>query len=150
MKILVAYDGSPAAEAAVAEVAARPWPAGSEIRVVTVVERPMATPPPNGIEIYAPLYERMRASLREEAYRRVQSALERLGGLKGVQASYELRDGDVKDALLSAIREWDADLVVAGSRGVSGLARLVLGSVSHALVTHAPCSVEIVKTRSKG
>jgi nucleotide-binding universal stress UspA family protein len=146
MKVLIAYDGSPGAEAAVEEVAGRPWPRGSEIRLVTVVERPLAVPPPNGIEIYGPIFERMRVSLREDAYQRVQNALKKLGRVQEAQTSYELRDGNVKEALLSAVREWSADLVIAGSRGVSGLARLVLGSVSHALVTHAPCSVEIVKT----
>ena len=54
-------------------------------------------------------------------------------------------DGEPKGALLQAIREWKPDLVVAGSHGKTTLERFLLGSVSHALVSHAPCSVEIVK-----
>jgi nucleotide-binding universal stress UspA family protein len=145
MKILIAFDGSPSAEAAVDEVAARPWPKGTEVRLVTVLERPIPALPPNGIEIYAPLMEKMRASLREDAYQRIQRAMKKLAARREVTASYEMRDGGVKEALLDAIREWGADLVMVGSRGMSGIARLLLGSVSQALATHAPCSVEIVK-----
>ena len=79
--------------------------------------------------------------------RRIQAALQKFGARPDLQAGYELRDGSVKHALLDAIHEWGADLVVAGSHGTSGLARLFLGSVCHALVTHAPCNVEIIKTR---
>jgi len=145
MKILIAFDGSPSAQAAVDEVVGRPWPKGTEVRLVTVLERPMPLPPPNGIEVYAPLMEKMRVSLREEAYQRIQQAMKRLATRKELTISYEMRDGSVKEALLDAVREWGADLVMVGSRGVSGLARLLLGSVSQALANHAPCSVEIVK-----
>ena len=48
-------------------------------------------------------------------------------------------------SLLEAIKSFGADLVVAGSHGATALERIFLGSVSHALVTHAPCSIEIVK-----
>jgi nucleotide-binding universal stress UspA family protein len=57
----------------------------------------------------------------------------------------ELRDGAVNKSLLEAIKAFGADLVVAGSHGATALERIFIGSVSHALVTHAPCSVEIVK-----
>jgi len=60
---------------------------------------------------------------------------------------YEVREGSPKASLIEAIREWEADLVVVGSHGMTHLERMFLGSVSHALVTHAPCSVEIVRRR---
>jgi len=145
MKILLAYDASPSADAAIHEVVNRPWPAGTEIRLITVIERPFSMPQADGLDVYAPLYERMRASLREGAYRRITSAIGKFKARPELQISYELRDGSVTTGLLDAIREWQADLVIAGSHGASGLARLVLGSVCHALVTHAPCSVEVVK-----
>jgi nucleotide-binding universal stress UspA family protein len=145
MRILVAYDGSPSADAAVSEVLRRPWPEGSEVRVVTVVEPQVPLATAAAADVYVPLYERMRATLREDAYGRIQGALNRLQARHDLKASYDLREGDVKRALLDAIREWKADLVIAGSRGASGLARLFLGSVCHTLVSHAPCNVEIVK-----
>ena len=143
MKILIAYDGSPAAEAAVEAVAKRPWPDGSEVRLITIVDRPF--PPTSGVEIYAPVFEQLRSSYREEAYDRLQLCLEMFRARPDLVTSYELRDGNAKQALLEAIRDWQADLVVAGSHGAKGLTRLFLGSVCHALVTHAPCNVEVVK-----
>ncbi len=145
MRILVAYDGSPSADAAVGEVIRRPWPQGSEVRVVTVVEPQVPLTAVGTAELYVPVYERMRATLREDAYGRIQAVLKRLETRRDLKASYDLREGEVKRALLDAIREWKADLVIAGSQGASGFARLFLGSVCHALVTHAPCSVEIIK-----
>lgn len=41
----------------------------------------------------------------------------------------------------------DADLIMVGNRGRSGLSELVLGSVSNYVMHHAPCSVEIIKSR---
>ncbi len=150
MRILIAYDGSPTAEAAVDQVIARPWAPGTEIRLVTVLDRVISVPPPDGIEVYAPLMEKMRASLREEAYRHIRQALSRLESRPELTASYEMRNGGVKEGLLDAIKEWSADLVLVGSRGGSPLARLILGSVSHALAAHAPCNVEIVRSATRG
>jgi nucleotide-binding universal stress UspA family protein len=145
MRILVAYDGSPAADAAIEHVSQRPWPEGTLVRVVTVLETPMFYPLANGIEVYPPLSEKVRQAMRENAYKSVQAAVERLKAKPGIQSSYELREGDVKRALLEAIREWGADLVIVGSHGKGAIGRLFLGSVSHALVTHAPCNVEVIR-----
>lgn len=146
MKILVAYDGSSSADAAVDVVLKRPWPEGTQVRVVSVVETSVFYPMANGIEVYPPISEKIRASVRENAYRSVQVAVERLKERPGITAGYELREGEVKRALLEAIREWGADLVIVGSHGKGALGRLFLGSVSHALVTHAPCNVEVVRS----
>lgn len=145
MKILVAYDGSRYAEAALDEVLNRPWPAESEVRVVTAVEQPVFTLPQQDFEGYSPMTERIGASLREAAYRQIRAAVDKIEARGGLKASYEIRDGEAKIAILEAIREWKPDLVLVGSHGKSALERLLLGSVSHALVSHAPCNVEIVK-----
>ncbi|PYQ10846.1 MAG: universal stress protein [Acidobacteria bacterium] len=146
MRILIAYDGSPDSEVAVDEVVARPWPKGSPVRLVTVIETPLATLPPN-FEFYGPLIVGVESSLREEGYQRIQKALAKFRGREDLETSYELKDGSPKSSLLEAIRDWAADLVVVGSHGSTRLERLFLGSVSHALVTHAPCSVEVVRSR---
>ena len=46
MKILIAYDGSPSADFAVDEVVRRPWPAGTEVRLVSVLEHECGPLPP--------------------------------------------------------------------------------------------------------
>lgn len=149
MKILLAYDGSRFAEAAVEEVLSRPWPDSSEVRLITAIDQPVPMATVDGLEGFAPLSEAIGARLRESAYQQIRSVLERFASRRpDLLASYELRDGEPKSALLEAIREWQPDLVLVGSHGKSRLERFLLGSVSHALVSHAPCNVEIVKVPS--
>ena len=148
MRILIAYDGSPDSKVAVEEVASRPWPKGTQIRLIMIVEQPIVMPPPN-FEFYGPLIVGVQSSLREEAAKRIQEALRRFSDRKELEMTSEIRDGSPKASLLEAIREWKADLVVVGSHGKNPVERILLGSVSHALVTSAPCSVEVVRSRSE-
>jgi len=53
---------------------------------------------------------------------------------------------DAADALISLAEEVDADLVVVGNRGMSGVKRFALGSVPNKVAHHCPCSVLIVNT----
>lgn len=145
MRILVAYDGSPSSDAAIDSILGRPWPEATEVRVVTVVTPPIPAAAPLELD-YAPLAERVHASLRAEARESLRRVLERFRARPDLRVSEEVREGSPKVSLLGAIREWNANLVFVGSHGARGLERLFLGSVSHALVTHAPCSVEVVKT----
>jgi len=54
--------------------------------------------------------------------------------------------GDPCDALIAVAQDVDADLIVVGSRGMTGVKRFVLGSVPNKIAHHAPCSVLIVDT----
>ncbi|WP_438825551.1 universal stress protein [Neobacillus niacini] len=56
-----------------------------------------------------------------------------------------LLEGQPGQMIVEFVKENDADLVVMGSRGLSGLKELFLGSVSHYVVQKAPCPVFIVK-----
>lgn len=145
MRILVAYDGSPPADYAVDEVVRRPWPAGSEVRLVTVLEQSAPVPPEIGVELYGPVLEKIRTSQRDAMQAALDVAAKKFAGRPDLKVAVELRDGAVNKSLLEAIKAFGADLVVAGSHGATALERIFIGSVSHALVTHAPCSVEIVK-----
>ncbi len=145
MRVLIAYDGSAPAEAAVEEVLRRPWPPGTEVRLLDVVERPLDSAPRPGVETYAPLIERVRSSYHQEAERRILTAMQRLAARPDLNASWEIRHGRAKEDILDVIREWTPDLVLAGASSSRDTAKWVLGSVSAALVTLAPCTVEIVK-----
>ena len=144
MRILVAYDGSPSSEAAIDEVLMRPWPTGTRVRLVTVIA-PQYSAEESGVADFALPLACWRASLREKAYARLQRALLRFRRRPDLEADYELREGSVVSALLCAIRESEADLVIGGSRGPSASANDPLGSVSDALLNFAPCNVEIVR-----
>lgn len=62
----------------------------------------------------------------------------------GVAASGSLLYGNPGSKLCELAQTWDADLVVVGSRGLSGISELLIGSVSNHVIHHAPCSVLIV------
>lgn len=148
MRILAAYDGSPSAEAAIDAILERPWPEGTQVRVVTVVTPPIPSAVPLELD-YAPLAERVHAALRAEAREGLRRVRDRFKTRPDLAVSDEIREGSPKASLLGAIQEWKADLVFAGSHGARGLERLFLGSVCHALVTHSPCSIEVVKTPAR-
>jgi len=63
----------------------------------------------------------------------------------GVMASVELRMGDPAHQITLAAAAWAADIVVMGTRGRTGLERIVRGSVAHRVLQHAPCSVLIAR-----
>jgi nucleotide-binding universal stress UspA family protein len=148
MKILLATDGSPCSERAVKEVARRPWPADSQVRVVSVVEPPgpLAAEPYMGLADY---FEEAEALKRKEAGAALESAAEKLRAGGGIQVSTEVLTGSPKRRIVEEAEEWGADLVVVGSHGYKSWERMLLGSVSQAVSAHAACSVEIVRCPQK-
>jgi nucleotide-binding universal stress UspA family protein len=58
-----------------------------------------------------------------------------------------VRHGDPRSVTIDEATEWRADLIVVGSHGYTGIKRLLLGSVAHSVVSHAPCSVEVVRQK---
>jgi nucleotide-binding universal stress UspA family protein len=61
-----------------------------------------------------------------------------------MQAESMVQHGSAAHQLVEAAADWDADLIVVGSRGQSGLERLLVGSVARAVLYHAACSVLVV------
>jgi nucleotide-binding universal stress UspA family protein len=148
MKILLAVDGSECSDAAVAEVARRPWPAGSEIEILSAAEPAPAIAMPEAYVAPEGYYERIETMHQERAQAAVDAAATRIRAAHGeVPVRVEVRPGLPKEVILDEAERWPADLVIVGSHGYRGLMRLWLGSVSHAVATHARCSVEIVRCR---
>ena len=145
MKIVIGYDGSKTADAAVDEVLKRPWPPGSEVRIVTVVPVFRTAFAADGMAYYGPVWEKAVAAARENAHGRIKNILERFRAHPDLKASYEIRDETPTVALLDVIKRWGADLLVLGSQGTTAMGRLFVGSVCHAMVSHAPCAVEIIR-----
>src|SRR5262245_1456405 len=145
MRIVVAYDGSKNADAAVTEVLNRVWPAGTEVRIVMAVPIPPLALSAEGLAFYTPMWDKAQAAAREQAHARVREVLERFRARPDLRTSFELRDGSANPALLDVVRRWGADLLVLGSQGTTALGRLFVGSVCHTMVAHAPCTVEIVR-----
>jgi nucleotide-binding universal stress UspA family protein len=65
----------------------------------------------------------------------------------GVLAETRVRRGDPKSLIIEEAEEWRADLIVVGSHGHTGFKQWLLGSVAQSIVSHAPCSVYVVRER---
>jgi nucleotide-binding universal stress UspA family protein len=122
-RVLICADGSEHCHLAVRSFAAMPWVAQTEVRVVSVPERGMDAQAAAGAA--AALLADRPASVRVEVLKP-----------DPLQVSY-----NVRGMLLDLAHEWEADLLVLGSRGLSGLAAIRAGSVAASLAAHAPCSV---------
>lgn len=146
MKILLATDGSECSKAAVNAVANRPWPESSEIRILSAIEIPYA-PATETWVIPNNYYKELEKAAEEQAKLAIKDAVDRIkdGKSSGLEVSMKIATGSAKDVILNEAENFDADLIMLGSHGYSGWQRFLLGSVSHAVATHAHCSVEIVR-----
>ena len=123
-RVLLATDGSETSAAAARALAGRPWPEGSEFRIVTV-EEPWLIRPTSVI-------------------RHIDSA-EQVLVSAGLKASGDVLSGKPTEAILEEAKKWNADLIVVGSHGRRGFRRFLLGSVSEAVAMNAHCSVVVVR-----
>jgi len=144
MRVLLPTDGSEHAKAAVHTVATRPWPNGSQFKVLASPEYPVFV---GEYPYYAPeqIAQLTQQSL-ENAKQAVQSGAEELAkaGLHVASEVMEPMDTPAH-SILAAAEDWKADLIVMGSHGRRGFDRLILGSVSESVALHAKCSVELVR-----
>jgi nucleotide-binding universal stress UspA family protein len=150
MKILLAVDGSECSQAAVSVVAERPWPQDTEIKILSAVE-PLFVPTSETWVLPDSYYTQLDKAAQEIANYAVTHAAERLQNTEGARLAVTAvtKNGKARDVILAEAERWGADLIVLGSHGYSGWQRLWLGSVSTAVATHAPCSVEIVRQRER-
>jgi nucleotide-binding universal stress UspA family protein len=145
MRILLAVDGSAASDVAIDEVRRRPWPSPSTVRVLSVIQP--YTPPATEIVLAGATLQDIRVRQATEADRVTRQAGERIAA-PGLSVEAAVAEGDPRTMIVDAADEWNADLIVMGSHGRTGLPRLVLGSVAQSVVAHAHCSVEVVRRRT--
>jgi nucleotide-binding universal stress UspA family protein len=147
MKIVLALDGSTEAQQALQAVAARPWPRGSVARVLSVWQSPYVLATSSEAMSGAAL-EQVAADLEAQAKRVVARGVESLRPSDFTLESV-VRRGDPKREIVADAEEWGADLIVLGSHGHAGLGRWLLGSTADYVVRHAPCSVEVIRNRTR-
>lgn len=143
MRILIGVDDSAHSNAAVEHVKNGKWPPGTKVFVLSAVRAPVMV----NAEVYAPgPYVNDQAfeeaiQYGQELTARVEKELRQAG----FETEARVVQGDPRVVIVDTARAVGADLVVVGSHGRSGLAKLVLGSVASHVVSHAPCNVLVVK-----
>jgi len=146
MKVLLAVDGSESSRAPVMEAASRIWPAGTHIRVLSVVEwEPIPAFIPGGMPL--PPSPESEEARERVAIRAAQEAASIVRQNSGVTLDVKVLHGNARAAIVDEAKSWPADLILMGSHGRTGIKRFLLGSVAQGVLAHAPCSVEVVRDR---
>jgi nucleotide-binding universal stress UspA family protein len=159
MKILIAYDGSSCAEAALDDLQRAGLPPEAEAQIISVAEVWLPPPPPSSYEIVEQakqvkvpsdlkrVYSKGCAAAKE-ALAMAERAGERVkSNFPGWKVSADSSCGSPASEVIFRADEWEPDLVVVGSHGRTALGRFVLGSVSQRVMTEAKCSVRIARGR---
>lgn len=149
MKIIIGYDGSDCADAALEDLRLAGLPARAEALVISVAEQLMPIPASYGM---------VETDFTDNIIGGHGGALSHAReGAEKVQAKFPewsvkttVGFGSPASFILKKADEWKPDLIVVGSHGRSRLGRMILGSVSQKLVHNAPGSVRVARDRPKG
>jgi nucleotide-binding universal stress UspA family protein len=140
--IVIGVDDSPYAKAAVERVRRLPWPPGTRALVVSACPPVFVGDPaaaaPEAIRQLNEGLARYHKGIAEKAAEALRGA--------GLKAEALVAPRDPREALVETARAESADLIVVGSHGRTGIAKLLLGSVASYVVSHAPCNVLVVKS----
>jgi len=156
MKLLIGYDGSANADAALDDLQQAGLPATCEALLMSVAE--VWLPPPSSYEVLGMVEEKAvpgvhftyepqlkKLGIAKES---VSRAADRLRAkFPTWDISSEAGSGSPTWELLFKASQWKPDLIVVGSHGRSALGRFILGSVSQKVVTEAICSVRVARGR---
>ncbi|HVM24090.1 MAG TPA: universal stress protein [Candidatus Limnocylindrales bacterium] len=150
-RLLVATDGSPAALAIPDRLAAWGVFAGqpAEAVAVSIPDGPIFE---TAVSLYT-LGDKRLASRRQELRATYERDAEEMAARlteSGMPAVAHLRAGDPAHEILAVAEERGADLIVTGTRGLGGIDRLLLGSVARNVLTHARCSVLVMREPIEG
>lgn len=143
MKVLATTDGSEFSYAALRRLGELVPAQGTEVLLLGVYP----SPAPGALGLMGPPYVDY-ASLAEQMRRETEQFLDEAQKLLvagGFQVRPKMIEGDPANAILNLAEQESVDLIVVGSHGRTGLSRFLLGSVSSRVVSHAACSVLVIK-----
>jgi nucleotide-binding universal stress UspA family protein len=146
-RVVVAVDGSEIASEAVATVRRWPFLAMTDVRTLSVAPAPASWWPADLAGRPADVAAVDRDATADILLEHDTIAAEAAAVLRavGFTAESEVRSGSPASVIVDFVEEWNADLVIMGSHGRTGLARLLLGSVARNVLHHAGCSVLVVR-----
>jgi nucleotide-binding universal stress UspA family protein len=142
-KILLATDGSEEARQATQAAAELSKNTGSEVHIAYVLPSPREL---RGHHLYS--QEVMRSVLEQaegEARSFLEEQAEQLGASGGKVAETHLETGEPDKEIVRLSEDLGVGTIVIGSRGLDGLRRALIGSVSESVVRHAHCPVFVVR-----
>lgn len=146
MLVIVAIDGSEAADIGVELVATTSWPPGTAIRVIESID-------PWLLSAVGPLGAYASVATSEEldnaATENLARAAKRLAGA-GLPVEVDLLRGRAASAIVDAAARLKADLIVLGSRGHGTIEKMLLGSVSAEVVDHSTAPVLVARGNRLG
>jgi nucleotide-binding universal stress UspA family protein len=145
MRVIVGADGSSDSEMALRQVANRLWPDGSKIRVLTVVDSLLASSLGRGSTSSASQSEGEHSEISINQINEAALTMLRQAGL---DVSGEITHGKATDIFVREAKQWNADCIFLGAKGLRGTRSFLLGSVSAGVAGRAPCSVEVVRWRA--
>jgi nucleotide-binding universal stress UspA family protein len=142
--VVVGTDGSPTATEAVKAAAGLANAHGARLTVVTAFVPHQAETARAMAEAPEEIRWRITESGQADEKAAAACALAKSMGVADVRTRSE--PGDPADALIDVAEDTGGDLIVVGSRGMTGATRFFLGSVPNKVSHHAPCDVLIVST----
>ena len=146
MKIILAIDGSKHSKLTVEEIADRPFPPKTKVRIVTVYTKPSKMVAAEAATVSEAYYPEINLIALKSATNIVRDAAKIfIKDNPKLIITTAVIDGSPTRAILREAEAFSADLIVVGSHGHSAVAGFLLGSVSQSVATHAKCSVEIVR-----
>ena len=154
MKVLIGYDGSSFADAAIDDLQRAGLPADTEALVLSVADVWPAMPPmyreamvPGPSELSFAVTDaarQMTQAAQEEAAALAKKARARVTGLfPGWSVTCETVADSPASAITERAEQWGADLILIGSHGRGAMSRLFFGSISSKVLRYAHCSVRI-------
>jgi nucleotide-binding universal stress UspA family protein len=146
MKVLIAIDDSDCSSNAVDSATRQTWQDDTEFCLISVMapiynEYLLAG-------LCAPSLEEMQTEYKNQLQQMIdQKIIQLKKNHPNNQISGLVISGGIAESIIEHAKAWDADLIILGSHGRTGLEKFWLGSVAEKVLNHAPCSVEVVKLK---
>jgi nucleotide-binding universal stress UspA family protein len=146
MKVLIAIDDSDCSSNAVDSATRQTWQDDAEFCLISIMapiynEYLLAG-------LCAPSLEEMQAEYKNQLQQMIdQKIIQLKKNHPNNKISGRVISGSIAESIIDYAKNWDADLIIVGSHGRTGLEKFWLGSVAEKVLNHAPCSVEVVKLK---
>ena len=149
-KILLATDGSEEAQLALSTAVDQANSTNSELHVVTVGPwNPDPAYATHEASFRRQTYEEVSEAIGKEAQETLDTQVRKIEEAGGSVQEAHLRRGRKDQAIVRLAEEIGAGLIVTGSRGLGGVRRALMGSVSDSVVRHAHCPVLVVRKQKQ-